>query len=58
MFYQTERFKLSSAPLKALTGIEERSTNVRYFWLDDTARLVERTDNKMPTEVVGGVSTG
>jgi hypothetical protein len=26
---------------------------VRYFWLDDTARLVERTDNKMPTEVVG-----
>lgn len=26
---------------------------MRYFGLDDTARLVVREDNKMPTEVVG-----
>jgi hypothetical protein len=26
---------------------------MRYFGLDDTARLVVRDDNKMPTEVVG-----
>lgn len=37
----------------AITSIKSRCTNVRYFGLENTARLVEREDNQMPTEVAG-----